>query len=35
MDLGQDDYADGHPLDDLQNILLKTSHRLHVKAEDQ
>ncbi|KAH0842477.1 short chain dehydrogenase/reductase family oxidoreductase [Fonsecaea pedrosoi] len=35
MDLGKDDYADGDYLDELQDILLRTSHRLAVKAESQ
>ncbi|OAL34483.1 hypothetical protein AYO20_06326 [Fonsecaea nubica] len=35
MDLGKDDYADGEYLDELQEILLRTSHRLAVKAESQ
>ncbi|KIW88202.1 uncharacterized protein Z519_11313 [Cladophialophora bantiana CBS 173.52] len=35
LDLGKDDYADGEYLDELQDILLRTSHRLAVKAESQ
>jgi len=34
-DIGKDDYEQGELLDDLQDILLSTSHRLQVKAEEQ
>ncbi|OQV06044.1 hypothetical protein CLAIMM_10682 [Cladophialophora immunda] len=35
LDLGKDDYENGEYLDELQDILLRTSHRLAVKAESQ
>jgi len=33
-DIGKDDYAEGEVLDDQQDILLRTSHRLRVKDSD-
>lgn len=35
FDIGKDDYGEGETLDQLQGVLLRTSHRLQVKAEDQ
>ncbi|SCV39561.1 related to short-chain alcohol dehydrogenase [Fusarium fujikuroi] len=35
FDIGKDDYSEGETLDELQDVLLRTSHRLQVKAEDQ
>ncbi|KAH7012837.1 hypothetical protein EDB80DRAFT_362169 [Ilyonectria destructans] len=35
FDIGQDDYSDGELLNELQDTLLRTSHRLQVKAADQ
>lgn len=35
IDLGKEDYDAREYLNDLQDILLKTSHRLAVKAESQ
>jgi len=34
-DVGKDDFEDGELLDEYQKILLRTSHRLKVKAEEQ
>ncbi|KAF4332260.1 short-chain alcohol dehydrogenase [Fusarium beomiforme] len=35
FDIGKDDYEEGDVFSDLQDILLRTSHRLQVKASDK